>query len=750
MPKKGDRSNPSNYRPIALLSCLSKAFESILNRKIQKHLSTSDLLSDRQYGFRKGRSTGDLLAFLTDSWSSSLSRFGETFAIALDISKAFDRVWHKSLLSKLPSYGFYPSLCTFISSFLSDRSISAVVDGHCSSPKPINSGVPQGSVLSPTLCGGRSLLLFIDDLLSIERNCPIHSYADDSTLHYSTSFNRRPTLQELNDSRLEAAERLASDLTIISDWGKKNLVSFNASKTQFLHLSTRHNLPNNYPLFFDNTQLSPSSTLNILGLSLTQNLNWKLHISSLTKSASSRLGVLYRLRQFFSPAQLLSIYRGLVRPRMEYASHVWGGSTHTALLDRVEAKALRLISSPPHTDSLLPLKFRRNVASLSIFYRYFHADCSSELANCMPPPLPRPRCTRLSTHAHPYTVQTPYARVNQHLHSFIPHAGKLWNNLPSSVFPPACSGAVSSGPFFFFFIKPLNCLRSCKKKKMVSRFRDIHFILALPFSFLRHHHHHQYHQLPFFYVYQNLYNLPQTVTNVCGFSSLSSSPSSSSSFLILLYFPSIASLSLLITDHFIFFTFIPPVYFCFPSSSLYSFLTASSLPAFVFLTRYHVTLFRLVLNIFFLLLPLLYFFLPCRGFPLLQIKLFLPRLIFICLFSFLAIQLFVPSFFSRFTLVFPSIDLTFPSLFLGLCSPLALVIVYVYSSFLLLPFNRLFYLSSLPFSFNFRFFMTLFYNQSFYLPPTLFLSFFFKEHTLSCQKCDTLSNLLKTMIYKKQ
>ena len=68
---------------------------------------------------------------------------------------------------------------------------------------------------------------------------------------------------------------------------------------------------------------------------------------------------------------------------------------------------------------------------------YFHADCSSELANCMPPPLPRPRCTRLSTHAHPYTVQTPYARVNQHLHSFIPHAGKLWNNLPSSVFPPA-------------------------------------------------------------------------------------------------------------------------------------------------------------------------------------------------------------------------------------------------------------------------------------------------------------------------
>ncbi len=84
--KKGDRSNPSNYRPIALLSCLSKAFETILNRKIHKHLSASNLLSDHQYGFRKGCSTGDLLAFLSNSWSSSLSSFGETFAVALDMS----------------------------------------------------------------------------------------------------------------------------------------------------------------------------------------------------------------------------------------------------------------------------------------------------------------------------------------------------------------------------------------------------------------------------------------------------------------------------------------------------------------------------------------------------------------------------------------------------------------------------------------------------------------------------------------
>ncbi len=188
---------------------------------------------------------GDLLAFLTNSWSSSLSCFGETFVVPLNVSKSFDRVWHTSLLSKLPSYGFYPSLCTLICCFLSGRSISAVEDGYCSKPKFINSGVPQGSVLSPTL-----FLLFITDLLYITEP---HSYADDSTLHYSIIFKSRPSQNELHNARLDATEHLDSDLSIISDCGRRNLVSFNALKTQFLHLSTRHHLPEIYLLFFDTT-----------------------------------------------------------------------------------------------------------------------------------------------------------------------------------------------------------------------------------------------------------------------------------------------------------------------------------------------------------------------------------------------------------------------------------------------------------------------------------------------------------------
>ncbi len=117
------------------------------------------------------------------------------YDVTLDISKAFDRVWHKSLLSKLPSYELYSSLCTFISSFLSGRFISALVGGYCSKPKSINSGVPQGSVISPTL-----FLLLINDL-SISES-PIHSYADDSTLHYYNAFQSRPSQTELHNAHL--------------------------------------------------------------------------------------------------------------------------------------------------------------------------------------------------------------------------------------------------------------------------------------------------------------------------------------------------------------------------------------------------------------------------------------------------------------------------------------------------------------------------------------------------------------------
>ena len=108
------------------------------------------------------------------------------------------------------------------------------------------------------------------------------------------------------------------------------------------------------------------------------------------------------------------------------SAYVWSmtlmfgeGSTHTVWLNRLESKAFRLINSPPLTACFNSLSHRRNVVSLSIFYVYFHVDCSSELANCIAPPVPLPRCTRFSTSSYHYAVHLSNARGNQYLHSFI-------------------------------------------------------------------------------------------------------------------------------------------------------------------------------------------------------------------------------------------------------------------------------------------------------------------------------------------
>jgi len=429
VPKKGDHSNPSNYRPIALTCIISKVFESLLNSHFLEHLKSHDLLSDRQYGFRQRRSTGDILAHLTNLWASSLNDRGESCVVALDISKAFDRVWHAALLAKLPAFGFSPSLCSFISSYLSNRSISAVVDGATSVPYPINCGVPQGAVLSPTL-----FLLFINDLLSTTEN-PIHSYADDSNLHRSSSFHSPPNPSDRSSSRQDISDSVNNDLDRVSGWGLRNHVKFNSSKTQLLPISLSKTPPN-FQITFEETTLEPSDNINILGLNINTELSWKPHITMIAKSASKKLGALFRLRRHFNSHQLLQIFKTSIRPCMEYCSHVWGGSSATFLLDRIQSKAIRLINSLDITNSLDSLSLRRDVGSLAVFYRCINGDCSSELAASVPPLVPPALyMTRGASSSHDHCVRVPRARIERYQRSFFPYVSALWNSLPSTVFP---------------------------------------------------------------------------------------------------------------------------------------------------------------------------------------------------------------------------------------------------------------------------------------------------------------------------
>ena len=136
----------------------------------------------------------------------------------------------------------------------------------------------------------------------------------------------------------------------IYDWDRRNCVRFNASKTCFIPISLS-NLPSNYTISFENVEIAPLTSVKILCIEISSNLSWRNHIESIAKSVSKKLGVLFRCRSFFSSSELLRLFVGLIRSCLEYCSHVWGGSPFTRILDRVEAKAFRLIDDARLTSS---------------------------------------------------------------------------------------------------------------------------------------------------------------------------------------------------------------------------------------------------------------------------------------------------------------------------------------------------------------------------------------------------------------
>ena len=156
---------------------LKTTAQKTLNNRIVDHLEKCGLFSDFQYGFRSSLSTADLLTVVSDRIARAFNRSGATGAVALDISKVFCRVWHAGLLLKLRSYEISGQIFGHISSFLSNRQLQVVLDGKSSQEYPVNAGVPQGSILGPTL-----FLLYINDLPD-DVICNIAIYADDTTLY---------------------------------------------------------------------------------------------------------------------------------------------------------------------------------------------------------------------------------------------------------------------------------------------------------------------------------------------------------------------------------------------------------------------------------------------------------------------------------------------------------------------------------------------------------------------------------------
>ena len=328
------------------------------------------------------------------------------------LSTCWHAVWHAGLLHKRKSYGISGQIFGLISSFLSNRLLWVVLEGKSSQEYPVNAGVPQGSILDPT-----RFLLYIKDLPD-DFICNIAIYADDTTL-YSKCDQASDLWQQL-----ELASELESDLQDTVGWGRKWLVDFNAGKTQLVSFDWSKNTGAIYVKMEEKASLISSKS------------DWGSYIVSIAKTAPKKIGALIRSMKFLSPEVALYLYKSTLRPCMEYCCHVWAGaaSCYLELLDKLQKRLCRTVG-PSLAASLEPLAHRRNVTSLSLFYRYYFGRCSSELAELVLLPYSRGRSTRYSNRLHDFSVTIPRCYKDVYVNSFFPRTARLWNSLPIECFP---------------------------------------------------------------------------------------------------------------------------------------------------------------------------------------------------------------------------------------------------------------------------------------------------------------------------
>ena len=323
--KKGSKSLASNYRPISLTSVIVKLFEKILRDKIVSFLDENNSILNSQHGFRNKRSClTNLLDFFNVIYSNWDAKIPSD-VIYLDFQKAFDTVPHKRLLTKLRAHGIGEQLCSWIGDWLSNRKQRVVINGEASDWLDVTSGVPQGSVLGPTL-----FLIYINDL-----DCglvsKISKFADDTKLG-GKAYTR------------ENCELIQSDLDKLSDWSDKWLLKFNSDKCKVMHIGN-DNLKYNYQM--QNKSLTEVQQEKDLGVIISNDLKTSSHCLAASKKANMMLGFIKRNFEHKTPKVMTQLYTSLVRPHLEYAVQFWSPCfvKDQAKLESVQRRATKQIPS---------------------------------------------------------------------------------------------------------------------------------------------------------------------------------------------------------------------------------------------------------------------------------------------------------------------------------------------------------------------------------------------------------------------
>ena len=416
--KKGEKSDPANYRPISLTCLCCKIQEHIVLSHVAKHLSQHKILLDSQHGFRERLSTVTQLLTSIHDWATTLEHRGQTDVILLDFSKAFDRVSHPHLSAKLDFYGIRGQTLTWINAFLNNRTQAVSVNGQHSSWEDVTSGVPQGSVLGPAL-----FLLYINDIQdSIQSN--IRLFADDSIVYRE--------IHSAHDHQV-----LQDDLQILAKWSKDWLMDFNVNKCAILSISRKRN-PSHFEYTIHGKPLNHVDHHDYLGISIAKDLRWNTHCQNTAKKANRTLGLLRRTLGPCTKDVKARAYESLVRPRLEYASEAWNPTANTQVdqLEKVQRAAARFVHrdyrrTTPVTPLVTNLGWdtlhtRRLLHQSTMFYKIHY-----RLVNITFPPCVIP-ATHFTRKDHDLKYQLPSTSTEAYRLSYFPRSIRIWNQLPST------------------------------------------------------------------------------------------------------------------------------------------------------------------------------------------------------------------------------------------------------------------------------------------------------------------------------
>ena len=420
--KKGDNSEPSNFRPVSLLSGLGKLQERIAFKNIHNYLNENNLIYKYQSGFLPGHSTTFQLIDIYHHICQAIDNNQYACMVFCDVSKAFDRVWHKGLIFKLKQLGIDGDLLEWISNYLNNRQQRVVIKSCKSDFKRTNAGVPQGSVLGPLL-----FLIYVNDisesLLSLTR-----LFADDSSLFYSAT------------SIFDIEGIINSDLQVLTNWAKQWLINFNPLKTEAI-LFTLKQFANFPKLIFNNTVIQFVNDHKHLGLTLSNTGTWHKHIENILSSASKVIGIMRKLKFTLSRVALNQIYFSFVLPILEYSSIVWDGCSQqdSIALGRLQNEAARIVTGLTRSVSLenlyrecgwSSLGDRRKQHKLAFMYRSANLLVPSYISDLIPPIV---RETTNYPLRNRNDIATPFCRTELFRKSCIPSSVAMWNSLDDNL-----------------------------------------------------------------------------------------------------------------------------------------------------------------------------------------------------------------------------------------------------------------------------------------------------------------------------